>query len=171
MNILILPGYSLKNKIWAENLKKELNSGDEIQIINWEHWETGSSTDDWLDIEAQKIVKDLTSQVNIIAHSAGTFVAMKILKLKPDLIHKIILCGIPVNDFHTGDQKLYETLNLLKPENILCVQNENDNHGSFSQAEKIIHALNSNIKIISQPRSDHLYSYPEEFQEFLNKVE
>lgn len=167
MKILILPGYSLKNKIWAEELKNELGLGDKIQIAYWEHWETGSSTDDWLNAEAQKIINGLITPVNIIAHSAGTLVAMKVLKSKAHLINKIILCGIPVNDFLPGDQNLYEALNLLKPENILCVQNENDNHGSFLQAEKIIHAINSNIQIISQPRSDHLYSYPTEFQEFL----
>ena len=167
MKTLILPGYSLKNKVWAEDLKKELGLGDEIQIVNWEHWETGSSTDNWLDTEAQKIISGLTTPVNIIAHSAGTLVAMKILKSKPDLIHKIILCGIPVNDFHPGDQKLYEVLDLLKPKNILCVQNENDNHGSFSQAEKVIHVINPDIKTVSKPRSDHLYPYPKDFSKFL----
>lgn len=167
MKILILPGYSLKNKVWAEELKKELDLDDEIQIAYWEHWETGSSTDDWLNAEAQKIINDLTTPINIIAHSAGTLVAMKVLKSKPNLVNKIILCGIPVNDFLPNDQKLYEALNLLKPENILCVHNENDNHGSFSQAEEVIHAINPNIQIISKPRSDHLYPYPVDFKKFL----
>lgn len=167
MKILILPGYSLKNKVWAEELKKELGLDGEIQIEYWQHWETGSSTDDWLNAEAQKIINDLTTPINIVAHSAGTLVAMKVLESKAHLINKIVLCGIPVNDFLPNDQKLYEALNLLKPENILCVQNENDNHGSFSQAEEVIHAINPNIQIISQPRSDHLYSYSKDFLEFI----
>ncbi len=137
------------------------------RIHYWSHWETGQAEDGWIDKEVEKIIKSENSQVNIIAKSIGTFVAMKILKLRPKLINKIILCGIAFYDFQHGDGKFYEALKLLEEKNILCLQNENDNHGTFSDVEKFVHSINPDIKIISRPRSDHEYPYFEDFAEFL----
>ena len=92
---------------------------------------------------------------------------MKVLAQKPEIFNKLILCGIPVDDFLAGDDKLYEALKSLPAEKILVIQNENDNHGSFMKVEALIHQINPQIKVISMPRDDHDYPYPEDFREFL----
>lgn len=166
MDTLIIPGFSLKNKDWAEEVQKNLDPIN-IRIHYWSHWETGQAEDSWIDKETKKIINRENLTINVIAKSIGTLAAMKILKLRPKLINKIILCGIPLNDFHPGDESVYEVLKLLDEKNILCIQNENDNHGTFFDVEKFVHAINPNIKIISKSRSDHDYPYFEDFAEFL----
>lgn len=170
MDTIILPGFSLKNKDWVEEIQKGLNSIFPTSIVYWAHWETGKTEADWIEKEAEKIVNNIQGkQVNILAKSIGTAVVMVILKLKPELVNKIILCGVPIYDLPEGDEKCYEPLRKFPPEKILCIQNKDDNHGSFREVEKILHSLNPNLKIISQPRSDHDYPYPNEFIEFLSK--
>lgn len=166
MDTLILPGFSLKNKDWAEEVQKNL-APINLRIHYWFHWETGQVEDGWIDKETEKIINRENLTINVIAKSIGTLVVMEILKSKPKLMKKIVLCGIPLNDFHPGDEKFYEELKLLDGKNILCIQNENDNHGTFSDVEKFVHSINPNIKILSKPRSDHEYPYFEDFVDFL----
>jgi len=167
MNTLILPGYSSKNKDWAEEIKRRLAPKIVSRIIYWSHWETGQFEEGWIEKEVEKILDSEKSQINVIAKSIGTIVAMKILKLKPQLINKIILCGIPIYDFKPGDGKFYQVMESISADNILCLQNENDNHGSFIDVEKFIHAINQKVKIVSKPRSDHDYPYSDDFIKFL----
>lgn len=94
---------------------------------------------------------------------------MVVLKLKPELINKIILCGIPIRDFLKGDEKYFEPLKKFPSDKILCIQNKDDNNGSYEEVDKFLHSLNPNLKIISQPRSDHEYPYLDEFVDFLSK--
>lgn len=166
MDTLIIPGFSLKNKDWTEEVQKNLDPIN-IRIHYWSHWETGQAEDSWIDKETKKIINRENLTINVIAKSIGTLVAMKILKLKQKLLNKIILCGIPIYDFKPGDEKFYQVLESINEDNILCLQNENDNHGTFSDVEKFVHSINPNIKIISRPRSDHDYPYFEDFAEFL----
>ena len=167
MDTLIVPGYSLKNKDWAEETKRELAPRIVSSIVYWPHWETGQSEEGWIEKEVEKFLANEESQINIIAKSIGTLVTMKILKSKPQLINKIILCGIFIYDFKPGDEKFFQVLESINADNVLCFQNENDNHGSFADVEKFIHAINPKIKVISRPRSDHEYPYPEDFIKFL----
>lgn len=170
METIILPGFSIKNKAWAEEIQKGLSSISSTSIINWAHWDTEKSEADWIEKEAEKTILTIQGkQVNIIAKSIGTAVAMVIIKLTPELINKIILCGVPTHDFLVGDEKYYEPLIKFPPSKILCIQNKDDNHGSYKEVEKFLHSLNTNLKIISQPRSDHEYPYLDVFIDFLSK--
>src|SRR3989304_7679210 len=100
MPVVILPAYSLKNKDWAEQIKAELETHVPTRVIYWPHWETGKSEAGWIESQANKIL-DLVSEekIDLLAKSVGTLVAMEMLKIKPDKIGKILLCGIPLNDF------------------------------------------------------------------------
>lgn len=168
MQTLILPGYSLANKDEAEKIQNDLKPNMETVVWYWPHWKTGQTETGWLEIEAEKIVTSLKQdQVNIVAKSIGTMVAMILLKRIPHQINKIILCGIPLGDFLAGNDQFYEALDFPPAENILCIQNENDNHGSYESVEKFIREINPEIKIISKPRSDHSYPYSEDFMAFL----
>src|SRR3989344_758063 len=163
MQTIILPGYSLKNKDWAEQVKQEL--GSETRVVYWPHWENPETKTDWEQLASELAAKN-TEEVNIVAKSVGTLVAMLLLR-NGVKIKKLVLCGVPVIDFQEGDEKLFDALKGFPSENILCIQNENDNHGSFAEVEKFLHSINPQIKIVSKPRDDHEYYYSEDFKQFL----
>jgi len=170
MKTLILPGYSIKNKIWAEEIKNKLGPTLNTDVIYWKHWNNEGVSTVWIDEAVTNINKNYENcQSNIIAKSIGTLVAMKILTLNTRIVNKVILCGIPLNDLTIEDKRHYSILSNFPNDKILCVQNENDNHGNFSDVQKFIRSLNPATKIISQPRNDHEYPYPRIFIEFLKE--
>jgi len=170
MDVLILPGFSPKNKTWAQAVQKDLNPFSPTTYVAWSHWETGKAEDQWAEDEAGKInTNSQGKQLNIIAKSLGTLVTMIILKSKPELINKIILCGIPITDLRKDDEKYYEQLAIFPSDKLLCIQNIDDNHGSYIAVEKFLHSLNPDIKMISTPRANHEYPYSKLFLDFLNK--
>lgn len=139
-------------------------------MFEWVHWQTGNEADFDVEKEVEKILQTIGSEeVNIIGKSVGTLVTVLLLpKIMPQ-VSKIILCGIPVKDM--GDRaevvEKYKILSSLAADKVLCIQNENDNHGGFDEVEKFIHSINPEIQVIKKSRSDHEYPYPEDFQEFL----
>jgi len=164
---LILPGFSLKNKDWAESIQKELSGNFDCEVVYWPHWETGEKEEDWIGKEAQKIVENNSEPIDIIAKSIGTAVTAFVIKKKPELIKKLILCGIPLNDLDPGEETVYDSLKVLNTNNILCIQNEKDPHGNFEQVKKVVHTINPEIEIVSKARNDHEYPYSEDFIQFL----
>jgi len=163
----ILPGFSIKNKDWAEDVGKKLEDLTSIHIVHWPHWETRQTSHGWIKTEAQKIAGKLKDQsVSILAKSVGTLVAMEVLKMKPNQVDKIILCGIPTKDFKEGDQKRFEVLTNFPADKVLVIQNTNDNHGPIVEVETLISGINPHIRIIPKPRDDHEYPYLEDFVAF-----
>lgn len=168
MKTYLLPGYSDKNKSWIDEIVEKMTSDISISGIYWKHWDGSQTVDGWIEEEAQRIINNSnTEKINIVAKSIGTMVCMAILKLRPEMVNKIILCGIPFKDFLSNDERRYELLKDFSVDSILCIQNEQDSYGSFIKAESFVHAINPNIKIISKPRDDHYYPYPDEFVKFL----
>lgn len=168
MKTYILPGYSDKNKSWIDETVEKMAPAVSAHGIYWKHWDGSPTVDGWIEEEAQRIISDSNNEkVNIVAKSIGTMVCMAVLKLQPELVNKIILCGIPLKDFLQNDGKRYKILKDFSQCNILCIQNEQDNYGSFTKAESFVHTINQNIKIISKPRDDHYYPYFDDFIEFL----
>jgi hypothetical protein len=168
MKTFILPGYSEKNKVWVQETSNNLKPLFDTTEIYWPHWSSGQTKDNWIEDEVSRIITSTENQnINVIAKSVGTIVATTLIKTNLHLINKIILCGIPFKDFMVGDEKIYEVLKELPPEKILCIQNENDNHGNFESVKQLILSINPNIKVISKPRADHEYPYFEDFIEFL----
>lgn len=169
METIILPGFSPKNKDWADNIHEKLKAVVPSKAIEWKHWQTGKAEMGWIEEEAKKISSNIQYPTNIIAKSIGTVVAMTVLKLKPKYINKIILCGVPMNDFLEGDEKYYELLKTFPPEKFVCFQNDADNHGGYKEVENFLHSLNHNFIIVPKHRSDHEYPYPSDFIAFLTK--
>lgn len=168
MRTIILPGYSIKNKDWAEAVKKDLEPEVPVEVFYWKHWTEPDAPKDW-EAESNKVVSLAEGgELNILAKSIGTYVAMMVLA-RGAKVNKLILCGVPVLDFQKGDDKLYGVLKDFPAENILCIQNENDNHGSFAEVEKFLHSINPEIKIVSKPRDGHEYYYSEDFKQFLSE--
>lgn len=166
MQTIILPGYSIKNKDWAHQISSELAPDVGSIVFYWSHWEDPEVKPEWQK-EAEGVIKSAGGEeFNLLAKSIGTLVSMLVLA-QGAKVNKLILCGVPILDFQEGDDKLYGVLKDFPTENILCFQNENDNHGSFAEVEKFLHLINPEIKILSKPRDDHEYYFSEDFKQFL----
>jgi|SRR5581483_10295521 len=169
METLILPGFSLKNRDWAYGAMKYL---PDSSVVEWRHWTTGN-TDfenwmEWVGGELSLIFEKIKEErINLLAKSIGTFAAMNVLKEKPGLVNKLVVAGIPLGDLDQKDKTLYEILGDFAAEDLLCVQNEGDHHGSFDDVKAFLQVINPKIKIIPKPRNDHEYPYFEEFRKFL----
>lgn len=169
MTTFILPGVSEHNKDWAQEVKARLEPEFPCKVVYWKHWETGIKEPGWIEEEAEKIIKEITSGngVNIIAKSAGTAVAMIVLQKASRLVARIILCGIPIADFNGDDEKYYSSLASFPPENVLVVQNELDPHSFGREVKRLLLAINPNIKFLVKPGvATHDYPYFEDFRAF-----
>lgn len=167
MKTIILPGYSLHNKDWAIDIKSELKLEHEVTIHNWLHWTRGNFSLPRELKAIQKIVGE--DEINIIAKSVGTRVAMHLLTKFPNKINKVVLCGIPTKGESVLVKKIYsEGLSVLSPTQVIVFQNTKDPFASYAEVKRFIGSINSKIKIIEKSRSDHNYPYPKEFEKFLN---
>lgn len=168
MKTLILPGFSIKNKVWAEEISRELSPDIESEIVYWDHWKTGVADNNWIEEKANEIVNEFKGQrVNILAKSIGTLVTVRILEKDSSSINKIIMCGIPLEDLSADDLEHYQTLKGFPKEKIIYIQNENDNHGSYNSVSEFLKIIDNGIHVISKPREDHEYPYEDEFKKFL----
>jgi predicted alpha/beta hydrolase family esterase len=169
MITLILPGYSKHNQDWVMEAAKRLSVPGEIRPILWEHWTDESKS--FVPAEKAKALVELikNEKVNIIAKSLGTLVAMFLIHKIPGQIAKVILCGIPLSDIGEDEINVYkEVLLLVSPQNFLTIQNESDPHGSFSDAEELLHSINSSFIVLSKPAANHEYPYFEDFQKIIS---
>lgn len=166
MKTIILPGFSVSNKEWAEKTAKQLSKAKiKTAIHHWKHW-TGSQ------ISPRDQIQDIIdqigdNQVNIIAKSIGSYILMLLIPKIKDQIEKIIICGIPINDLSEDDQEKYRVLSDVDSQRIICFQNKDDNHGSYDQIKDFVNGINSDIDVISKPASTHEYPYSSDFIEFL----
>lgn len=164
MKTIILPGFSLQNKDWAFATKYNLSGLEQDIIVHeWFHWISERDEDFNSDMEAAKI--NISEEINIIAKSIGTLVAVKALKKQK--INKIIFLGIPLNDLRESDFKDYEILKDFDINKCLFIQNNNDPHATQKELSEFLQKINKNIKVLSKKRNDHEYPYWEEFKEFL----
>ena len=167
MKTIILPGFSLRNKEWALDIKEKLDLGHEVEVVFWRHWKKGGPLA--INYELKKI-KELTGndKVNVIAKSVGARVIVNLIPLIRDKLEKIVLCGIPFKGFGEETKKKFkEALSSFPADKIICFQNKKDPFGSCRLIEEFIHSINPKISVVEKPGSDHHYPYPEDFQDFL----
>ena len=165
MKTIILPGFSPRNKEWAEDVKSELKLGHEVEVHQWRHWKKGGSLA--MNYELAEIKKKIArGPVNIIAKSVGNRVAASLMPILAGQVEKVILCGIAsVSD---AAKKIFtQALSDFPPAKIVCFQNSRDPFVPYSEAVKFVHTINPKISVVEKPRSDHHYPYYEDFQEFL----
>lgn len=162
MKTIIIPGYSIANRDWAEEVAKNL---PDSQVHYWKHWQDDKTS---VRDETGDIQNEIGShKVNLVVKSIGTLVVSMIIPKIEKQIEKVIFCGIPLNDI-PEDLEPYKALNLLNPQKILVIQNENDQHGSYKQIKEFLGNINPQIKVISKPASDHNYPYYKDFSDFLS---
>ena len=166
MKTIILPGYSPRNKDWALDVQKQMDLDHEIIVHQWKHWTKGSFS---IRRELDEIIKKIGKEkINIIAKSVGTRVVMKLTPEIKDQINKVILCGIPTKFTSEVAKKIYtDGLSYISPARLICFQNTKDPFANFKTIRDFIHSVNSKIKVIEKPRTDHNYPYSEDFQKFL----
>lgn len=168
MKTIILPGYSPKNKDWAEEIKHEMEL-EGVVVHEWKHWDKGSFSFKHELSEIKKKAGD--NSINVIAKSVGTRVAMHLLGEIPKKINKIVLCGIPTKGKNEKTFNLYKSgLERISPDRLIIFQNEKDYFAKYVDIVKFIGKINSKIKIVKMPRADHHYPYPTEFKKFLTST-
>lgn len=164
MKTIILPGYSPRNKVWADEVKKNLEG--EAFVHEWEHWKGGAMS---VKRELERMMAEVgTEELSIIAKSVGTRVAMQFLLRKTNKIEKIILCGIPtVSDENA--QLFIQALENFPPKNIIVFQNEKDPFATSKEVKEFMGKANSEISVIGKPANTHDYPYFEDFEDFLRR--
>ncbi len=165
--MLVLPGYSLKNKDWAYVVKRNLGSIFDVVVYEWKHW-SDSNVNLNFNEEVVRIVGFTRSEnkLNIIAKSIGTVVCMLLLDDLKERVNKIILCGICLNDLKEEDFSAFKILKSFDTDKIIVFQNNNDPHGNYQQVFAFLDKINPKIKIIEKEDDTHEYPYFEEFTRF-----
>src|SRR5258708_810687 len=162
MKTIIIPGYSHKNKEWAEEVQKYI---PDSFVYEYRHWSDPAAKFKSKDEALSVVGKVGEDTMNIIAKSIGTLVTM--MALKKIKANKIIVCGIPVEDITEDEKWEYKILSDIDPTKIIVNQNSEDFHGSFENVRRFMSEINPNIKIIEKPGSTHDYPYWEGFENFL----
>ena len=162
MRTLILPGYSPRNRDWAEDLAAEI-PGAEVHA--WAHWDSGSQMDPRAELAAiqARIGPDT---VHLLAKSVGCRIAGRVILQAPAQVDRVILCGIPsVNaDTHAD---LAAALARLPSERLLVVQNQADPYAPFSAVQEMLAGIDPAVQVVEGERDDHHYPFPDVFRAFL----
>lgn len=163
MQTLILPGFSVKNKNWVDEVSDSLKVDGIIRPIHWDHWDDETQKFDAKE-KAMVIARHSRGvKLNIVAKSIGTLIASYIIQLIPDQIEKVIFCGIPIKDLSENDLDMVKkTISQMK-DKIVVFQNDNDPHGSYEQIKN----FEIDFKLIKKPSYNHKYPYFEEFNSYL----
>lgn len=168
MRVIVLPGFSLGNKQWAQDMAAALGDKFDTVVHELKHWETGNEKDfDWNN-EAEKVVGlGGGDEVNMLAKSIGT--AISLLAVKKELkVKKLILCGIPLQVSDKDWPVLFsEVLARFSIHDVVVFQNENDPYGSYQQVKEFIDKARLGIGVISKPAANHVYPYSDDFLKFL----
>jgi pimeloyl-ACP methyl ester carboxylesterase len=166
MRTIILPGYSIHNREWAEELAAEMTG---VEVYAWPHWDTGGTLD--VSKELSAIRKHIGADtVNLLAKSIGCRMAAQIILDRLERVHKLALCGLPGTQIEARAD-LAAALSRLPLERILVVQNRLDPHASFAEVRVMIQTISPGVKMIEGDRDDHHYPYPEVFRKFLEEGE
>lgn len=165
MKYLLLPGFSEKNKGWAESVKAEFEKfGIHFDVIEWSHWQSGKEQDFELEDEVNRIVKKIVAEdkkegLIILAKSIGSLVAINIVHNFPERIEKFVLMGIPYSSLSESAKKAFEVLKSIPPEIVKVMQNSQDPLGSYKSVKEFISAIDPAIEVKMLLREDHLYPF------------
>lgn len=161
MRTIILPGYSLHNKEWAYEVKRNLEPGFGTVVHEWRHWTLGENLN--IKYEADRIINLVgRNKVNFIAKSIGTKVLMSVIPKVIKQINKVILCGIPIDP--VGYAK---GIKMVGADNLIIFQNTHDPFIPYKAIKVYLKLIDKKIKVIEGKRNDHHYPFYEDFKLFL----
>jgi hypothetical protein len=171
MKTIILPGQSVKNKEWAQEVKSKLESNQLVcETIEWTHWNHKIEGEFDTAGDLQRVKELIGEQkVNILAKSIGTFITAYLLDQIPSQLNKLVLCGIPLNFLknHFLDEDYFKVIKKANGKNITVLQNTADPLGSFEEIEKVFKKTNPEIKVLERKRDDHSYPHYQDFVDLL----
>lgn len=138
MEIIILPGNSIHNKEWAEELARNLSSVGNCRVQNYRHWQTGEK-----DIDFEYEIKILAESVRgkkdyiLVGKSAGAITILEALSRKIVNPKKCVLMGLPF-DFASKHGK--DLIRAISSSNIRreFIQNKDDPYGSAETVRKLL---------------------------------
>ena len=170
MKIIYLPGKSLKNKDEGDVITSFLKQhGYDVYYHQWNHWDN-SENELELDGELQRIYKglgDVSGQdLVLIGKSLGSYVSMFLIDKFKSQVKKVILLGVPINDFVDKAKKYPETLKTINVP-IYVIQNSDDPHGTPEQVEDLLSEVK--YELIEKDGSDHRYYYTDEIFQALRE--
>ena len=117
--------------------------------------------------ELERIIQEAGSEdLNIIAKSVGTRVAMQFILRKTNKVEKIILCGIPTVSGENAEL-FRRALENFPSKNIAVFQNEKDPFATYGEVKEFMDKVNPEIVVVKKPASSHDYPYFPDFSSFL----
>mgnify|MGYP001583367593 FL=1 len=146
----------MKNKVWIEQVRDELKSDFETEILYYDHWDKGVEEMDF-PAEEVKLKKMCQGEYVILSKSAGSWLALKLVaegKVKP---RKLILVG-PAWSWAKNNG--FDPSELIRKVDIpiLIVDKTADPAISFADLKKEVDALNKpNIRLVEVPGDTHHY--------------
>ncbi|MBE0574024.1 hypothetical protein IH575_03915 [Candidatus Dojkabacteria bacterium] len=161
--ILILPGFSIKNKEEAESIASALREkGEQVHLHMWRHWDSPDTKFD-PEVEIDLIKQHIRnpSELNIVGKSIGTYIAS--LMLKDTTVNRLVLLGIPAKDLNPEELAAYTNLSNL--EHFVVIHNDKDPHGDIQAVEDLLSGLE--YELILKEAGHHSYNYVEDIIEAL----
>lgn len=169
MFVLILPGFSPKNKQETYSIAKRLQAeGLEVLVHEWPHWEDVrlQLRPEYEVIEISKLI-DGKENLAIVSKSIGTYIALLLLQkhtqIKPE---RLVLLGVPLTGLKEEEQRIYPEMMAKFAQITRVIQNEHDPHGSSADVAKLL-GDNHRIMQVMPGRDDHRYDYPQEVERIL----
>ncbi len=181
--IIVLPGYSLHNKEWAYDVKKNLRTDTEVVVYEWGHWPPAQTTGSENSMVRGKASGSVRKSMNVksevenilalvgkdkvsfVAKSVGTRVLVTLAPKIKNQIQKVIMCGIPIDPL-----KYSQGFKAIGSEKVLIFQNSKDPFMPALAIKAYLKIIDKNIKVIEKQASNHEYPYYDEFNEFLNDL-
>ena len=158
MDILMLAGNSLNNKVWIEQVAEYLKPYcGEIRIQNYKHWETGEKMID-LDYEFGELSKTVQgmNEYVIFAKSAGTILASKGIAAGVLNPTSSLFCGFALGMAKSANYPIEEWLQKFKTPTTF-IQNTHDPVLGFHDLELFLELLKFPKKTIETPGETHDY--------------
>lgn len=146
----------MKNREWIEQVRDELKSDFETEILYYEHWETEQEEMDFV-AEGRKLKKMCQGEYAILAKSAGSWLVLKLAaegKINPV---KIVLVG-PAWSWARNNG--FDPLMLVKKVSVplLIIDKTADPAISFADLKREVDSLNKpNLKLVEVPGDTHHY--------------
>lgn len=159
MNLIILPGNSIKNLEWSKKVEKALSPHfNEIKILHYRHWSSGEET---INLEYElsvlsNLTKGDTSYV-IFAKSAGALLALRAVYEGSIRPLRCIFIGIAVL---WGEEYNLPVDSWLRNYSLptLFIQKEFDPAIHFKDLDRLLKELNvKNYKLQKVMGEDHEY--------------
>lgn len=169
MDLVLLPGNSVKNEEWIKKVEKAIRQDfAETCILSYKHWEKGENLMDF-ELELERLA-DLTQKIDqysIFAKSAGVLLTLRGIfeaKIRP------FRCVFAGSAIRFGKRLGFDVEGWLKKCDIPCllVQKTNDPAISFEELEKLIKRLQKdNYKLNEISGEDHYYGDIEQLRELI----